>query len=116
MFVGKDIYSYGDGGQVSSVNDLISFSQAINEYKLISKDTHLLMAKKHTVISENATYGYGTKNNIIAHDGAIDGFRTAMYIDPERDFYLHILSNGGDQTEKHINEIIDLIGRFVHFP
>jgi CubicO group peptidase (beta-lactamase class C family) len=95
------------GGVYSSVGDLHTYFEAINNHKLISEKTKELMFKKHTKI-----YGYGFRlwDEYVGHNGTYRGVGSQFSYIPDSDHYIIVLSNygamAGAVVHDHIYDVI----------
>ncbi|PKF81345.1 hypothetical protein CW749_01515 [Vibrio sp. vnigr-6D03] len=106
-FYGKNNFTNGANGIVSSINDLNIFISALLEGKVVQSETLELMLKHHTpnLIGGN-DYGYGwilapQGSDAFSHAGGHDGFRTWLLINRDKNIQVIILGNGGELTGDH---------------
>lgn len=118
-FSGKNNYTNGANGVVSSINDLTRFIDGILNNKLVSEQSLETMIEHHSKqLFTNADYGYGwilsplLTVDSFSHTGGHDGFRTWLVINRGEQFELIILGNGGDKTGDH-GKIAELIQPFL---
>lgn len=112
-YFGVELYTYGSMAQVSSSNDLNLFLQALINYELVSQETLELMIQPHANLQGGGSYGYGWRvGSTFGHNGSWDGFRTTLMVDQNNNLEIIILTNGGEQTESHMNNIQNLIYSF----
>lgn len=116
-FEGRNNYTNGANGVVSSLNDLELFMNALLDGRIVKLETLELMLHAHTQdLFPGSHYGYGlmvdpTDVDAFAHAGGHDGFRTWMLFNRDEALNLVILGNGGDQTGNH-DYITDLVFEF----
>lgn len=121
-FYGLSLYTFGSMGQVSSLNDFEYFFTALLNGDIVSLDTLKLMIKRHSTTIEGQHFGYGIdlgydnnnvfSGNVYGHTGKWDGFTCLYAIAPTIDTQLVILTNGGDTTNTHRNNITELVKEF----
>lgn len=111
---------YGAGGVASTSNDLMRFTDALLDHKIIAKETLDLMTKTHSSIPEYGDYGLGwftgtgsywhTAKYSSVHDfwhlGGFDGYRTVLSINPTLDLQTVILTNNGQTSQDIFLEIM----------
>lgn len=111
------------GGIHASVKDLYRYFKAINQQKIISKETKEIVFKKHTIKAASKgtqtfiDYGYGfmtTQNGkaiSIGHNGVDYGVGSRFEYYPEQDVYVIVLSNyggmAGSNVADHIKDLIE---------
>lgn len=117
-FYGKNNFTNGANGIISSINDLNIFISALLDGKIVKLETLELMLQHHTpaLISGN-DYGYGWTldpkgSDAFSHVGGHDGFRTWLLINREKNLRVIILGNGGDLTGDH-GKLAKLMGSFL---
>jgi CubicO group peptidase (beta-lactamase class C family) len=94
-----DSYKIPGGGLISNVDDMSKFLAAMLAHKIVSADTTTLMWTP--VLKENENRGYGFGFGVgdlhgwktIAHTGGQKGTSTLIYMIPEKNFGIVILSN-----------------------
>ncbi len=113
-FHGKNNYTNGANGIVSSINDLNRFISALLDGQIVKLETLELMLKRHTAsLLGDADYGYGwilnPGSNVFSHTGGHDGFKTWLLINRDKNSRMIILGNGGDLTGDHelITKLMD---------
>jgi CubicO group peptidase (beta-lactamase class C family) len=119
-FKGKNNFTNGANGIVSSINDLTLFISALLNNQIVQKETFDLMIQHHTLAMSSiggANYGYGwilspSGIDSFSHTGGHDGFRTWLLINRELNLQIIVLGNGGERTGDH-NMIADLIIPFL---
>jgi CubicO group peptidase (beta-lactamase class C family) len=93
---------YSAGSLGSSVTDLLAWQKALEEHKLVSKESYEKMrtpAELHD--GSSTTYGYGlAMGNLegrskISHGGGINGFRAQLSHYPDDDLTVVVLCNSG---------------------
>lgn len=102
-FLGIRQYTTGAMAQVSSVSDLNRFIRALKAGRIVRSDTLTQMTRIHGDLGEDGVYGLGWfigpgKQPFFAHGGSQDGYQTELFIDPQHDLEVVILSNGGETT------------------
>lgn len=111
------------GGIHASVKDLYRYFKAINQYKIINKETKEIIFKKHTIkMSSESTqthihYGYGFMTNqngkaiSVGHNGVDYGVGSRFEYYPEQDIYVIVLSNyggmSGSNVADHLRDLIE---------
>ncbi|WP_019027385.1 serine hydrolase domain-containing protein [Colwellia piezophila] len=106
-FNGKNNFTNGANGIVSSINDLNLFISSLLNDQIVKPETLELMLKHHTSsLLGEADYGYGwilapEGSDAFSHTGGHDGFRTWLLINRDKNLRLIILGNGGDLTGDH---------------
>jgi CubicO group peptidase (beta-lactamase class C family) len=97
-----DMRIYGGVGQVSSLDDMGLFINALLNGEIIDRQTFELMTQNHSPnFKPDLGYGYGwalvpAVPGIFAHGGSLDGFKSNMELKTNLDIHLLFLSNGGD--------------------
>ena len=96
---GADFFATGTSNQVSSMQDMLVFTQALLNEQILQKNTMNLMLSRHAAIFDG--YGYGTiffnlTSNVYGHTGGKDGYRTMYAINKEKNAFVIMLGNGGD--------------------
>jgi CubicO group peptidase (beta-lactamase class C family) len=99
-FMGSDNGTSG-GGSSSTVEDLLLFSLALRQYKLLSREyTNLVLTGKvPTSFDPNIKYGYGTFDRringvrIVGHGGDAPGVSSAFEMYPELGYTVIVLAN-----------------------
>ena len=86
------------GGAYSSAPDMLKFSMALLNYKLLNKETLALATSEQAILDSGMAYGYGfTLNDVFSngfgHGGQGPGAGTAFAIDRESGYRLILLSN-----------------------
>jgi CubicO group peptidase (beta-lactamase class C family) len=118
---GQNVQTYGSSGQVSSLNDMALFVEALLNEKIVEKKTFALMTQKHSLnIFDDLAYGYGwllvpKVAGIYAHGGSNDGFLTNIELKTNLGIHLVFLSNSG-HIEEHFKYIGNLIIDFYQNP
>ena len=111
------------GGIHASVKDLYRYFKAINQQKIINKETKEIIFKKHTTrMSSDAAqthvyYGYGFMSSqngkaiSIGHGGVDYGVGSRFEYYPKQDIYVIVLSNyggmAGSNVADHIKDLIE---------
>jgi serine beta-lactamase-like protein LACTB len=94
-----DSYKIPGGGLISNVDDMSNFLAAMLSHKIVSDQTTMLMWTP--VLKENETRGYGLGFGVgdqhgwqtISHSGGQKGTSTLIYMIPEKNFGVVILTN-----------------------
>jgi len=102
-FFGINQYTTGAMAQVSSIEDLNNFMNALKEGQIISQESLNLMTKVHSDAGDDGTFGLGWiigwgDEPFYSHGGSQDGYQTELFFDPKHDLEVAILTNGGDET------------------
>lgn len=115
---------YGASGVVSNSNDMLLFIDALLSNQLISQESLNLMTQTVGSLPNIETdYGLGwltgtgnywhtgfiTDPNDYWHSGGFDGYRTVLSINPDLDFEVIILSNGGEVTTEKMWSILEIV-------
>jgi CubicO group peptidase (beta-lactamase class C family) len=113
---GLNINTNGGYGQVTSIDDMNLFIQELLKGALVSIETLDLMKQVYSKLDQG-NYGYGWFKGARYEDsftvgGSMDGFESVLIIEPAIDMQYLGLSNGGQITLQHINNIYILISRF----
>ena len=111
------------GGIHASIKDLYLYFKAINQQKIINKETKEIIFKKHTIrMSSEAEqthihYGYGFMTNqngkaiSVGHNGVDYGVGSRFEYYPGKDIYVIVLSNyggmAGSNVADHIRDLIE---------
>jgi D-alanyl-D-alanine carboxypeptidase len=119
---GLSLYTNGSMGQVSSLNDFERFFSALLAGDIVRLETLTLMIQRQSTTSNGQHFGYGIdlgydnnnifSGNIYGHTGKWDSFTSLFAVAPDIDTQLVILTNGGDATNTHRNNIIELVKEF----
>jgi CubicO group peptidase (beta-lactamase class C family) len=98
-------YSYGAGGIISTVDDLLKYNNALLSEKIITKEWLDKAWNPSTLPNGKSTnYGLGwavgTYQGLkfVAHGGGLNGFRSYGVLFPNEQIYLVILSNTSAKT------------------
>jgi len=115
---GLNINTNGSDGQISSIDDMDKFVQALLNDSIVSAETLNLMRQVYSNLQQGA-YGYGWFRGARFEDsftagGSMDGFNSILIIEPAIELHYIGLSNGGQLTGNHLNNIYALINRFYH--
>jgi len=115
---GLNIFTNGSDGQVTSLDDMNMFVQALLEGSIVSHDTLNLMREIYSNL-EQGNYGYGwfigaRYENSFTAGGSMDGFESVLIIEPTIDLQYVALSNGGQTTSRHNANIYALISEFYN--
>ena len=115
---------YGASGVVSTINDMVLFTDALLNYQLISQESLASMTQTvGTVYDIGTDYGLGwltgtgnhwhtgfiTDPNDFWHPGGFDGYRTVLAINPDLDYEVVVLSNGGETTKDRMWDLLALV-------
>lgn len=117
---------YGSSGIVTTVEDMNLFLQGLNEGLVVTADTLMQMIQPLSTLDNIGDYGLGwiietTRNSNNGkytsigdywHSGGYGGYRTILSISPEMGLEVVILSNGGDVTQPHTWNILELVRKF----
>ena len=114
--MGFNLYTNGSDGQVSSIDDMNLFAQALLSDSIVSAESLGLMRQVYSNL-EQGNYGYGWFRGARFEDsftagGSMDGFESIFIIEPSIELQYIGLSNGGQRTGAHLNNIYALINRF----
>ncbi len=103
----------GNMGQVSSTQDFVGFFNALRDNTLVSADTLALMTEgRGQIFGGDYGYGFMMFTDTYGHGGLFDGFRTEMTVRPATDLAFVILTNGGINTQSHLNALKEIIYRW----
>ncbi|PZX55615.1 serine hydrolase [Algoriphagus chordae] len=107
---------YSAGALRSNVSDLFKWHKALNEGKLIRKETFLNAITPYKFPDGKlSNYGYGffidneTNRRSFGHPGAIDGFRAVEMYYPEEDIFITLLGNSDRDNLQNLFETISNI-------
>ena len=117
---------YGSSGQVSSIDDMNIFLQALKKGDIISQQTLAKMTQPLSALPEIGDYGLGwitgtgnywhndkyTSEQDYWHSGGYGGYRSLLSISPALDLEVVVLTNGGDKTQDHTWNILELSRNF----
>lgn len=89
------------GGLYTTIEDLLKFGKAILNNTFVSKKTFDLMREHHSLEKENNAYGFGwflynpkpNEGAIIGHSGAQMGCSSFLFIVPEKEVVVAVLTN-----------------------
>jgi hypothetical protein len=108
---------YAAGSLMSTTSDLLKWQNALNSYKLISKESYEKAIHGSSLNNgEHISYGYGlTEDNIsgstiIQHGGGIFGYTTMGLYFPEEKVFVSALSNC---SCKNVGALANKIGALV---
>lgn len=115
--VGTDVFDgvYGDKGIFSTTGDMLLFSKALFEGKIISEVNTPTNPKVHTKYGQ--FYGYGFRINpnmgdtIVFHNGWWHGFRTAFHYRKSDKTTIVVLSNRMDKTAYQTWKLFDALDK-----
>lgn len=106
---------YGDKGIFSTTGDMLAFSQALFDGKIISNLSQAVKPRVHTKYGQ--FYGYGFRINpnmgdtIIFHNGWWHGFRTAFHYRKSDKTTIVVLSNRLDKTAYQTWKLFDALDK-----
>ncbi|MFT5163981.1 MAG: D-alanyl-D-alanine carboxypeptidase [Alteromonadaceae bacterium] len=112
---------YGASNVISTIEDMTLFVDGWMSHTLVSEATQQLMLQSNGVITNIGNYGYGWitgqgRHNYTANDywhtGGFDGYASLVYFSPDDDLVITVLSNGGETTRGHINNMVQLVRAF----
>ena len=125
---GFDSLIYGSSGIVSSIHDLNLFVEALLSNEIVSQESLELMIQPLSSIDWLGDYGLGwitgtgtdywhqqanlTDSNDFWHIGGFDGYRTILSINPDLKLEVIILTNNGDTSQEHSNQILRLVRKY----
>ncbi|MEM1260759.1 MAG: serine hydrolase, partial [Bacteroidota bacterium] len=126
-FVNADYLSmtlpYAAGSLMSNVDDLLKWQLALNNYKLISKESYEKAINGSTLSNgEEIGYGYGLQEGTtqgtksISHGGGIFGYTTMGVYLPEEDIFVSVLSNCNCNSPSDVAVKIAAIAMGKPFP
>jgi CubicO group peptidase (beta-lactamase class C family) len=105
----------GDGGMISTVDDMLRWDKGVNSDKLVSEETISKMITPFSDMNNGAYYSYGwmidnfNGFDLLCHDGGLAGiFAYACHI-KQKDFYLCLFGNSPDYSlfEEIIFTVLD---------
>ncbi len=106
-------YKIPGGGLLSNVDDMSNFMAAMMQHKIVSQETTALMwtpVKTPDGKTSGYGFGFGTRDlhgwKVVAHSGGQKGTSTLMYMIPEKQFGVVILTNLENQA---LSEAADAI-------
>lgn len=119
---------YGSSGLVSSVEDINLFLQALADGIVVSSDTLTQMIQPQSVLDDIGAYGIGwitetgqynnsgkyTSNGDYWHSGGYGGYRSILSVSPVNGLEVVVLTNGGDATQEHTWNILELARKFYN--
>lgn len=117
---------YGSSGLVSSVEDINLFLQALADGIVVSSDTLTQMIQPQSALDGIGDYGFGwitgtgqyfhtgkyTSNGDYWHSGGYGGYRSIFSVSPVNGLEVVVLTNGGDATQDHTWNILELARKF----
>ncbi len=126
-FVNADYLSmtlpYAAGSLMSTIDDLLKWQLALNNYKLISKESYEKAINGSTLNNgDEIGYGYGLRKGTtqgtksISHGGGIFGYTTMGVYLPEEDIFVSILSNCNCNSPSDVAVKIAAIAMGKPFP
>lgn len=115
--VGTDVFDnvYGDKGIFSTTGDMLNFSKALFEGKIIGNVS--LATKPKVSTKYGQFYGYGFRINpnmgdtIVFHNGWWHGFRTAFHYRKSDKTTIVVLSNRLDKTAYQAWKLFDVLDK-----
>lgn len=118
LFFGIVQYTTGAMAQVSSIDDLNSFIDALNQNRIVSQATKNLMTKVHADLGDEGTFGLGWiigwgDQPFFSHGGSQDGYQSELFFYPKYDLEIAILTNGGNETYELQRQLMKTI--ITHF-
>ena len=103
-------FTYSAGGIYSNILDMFNWNRMLHKGNILSNKSY------NEMIAPVDDYGYGLfiKDNIIRHNGLIDGFTSNMEYDIKKDRTIIVLENSNSETE-HLDAQYhtDLIREYV---
>ena len=95
----------GNGGILTRASDLLLWSQAIRDYKILDEATTSIYLYPHFLWDDMYThYGYGwgienndSENKLVLHGGTSELFATDLWIYPKKGITIVVLSNTFDE-------------------
>ncbi len=107
------------GGGYSTVEDLLRFSRALLDHKLLSPEmTRRVLESKVETDGAKRTYGYGFRNlfengqRVVGHSGGFSGINAYLDIYPELGYTVAVMSNRDmGATEVRDQILAQLIGK-----
>lgn len=108
----------GDGGWITTIDDLAKFDQALRDGKIVKPET-LEKMRSHFILNNGrrAGYGYGwfirtiNGNRAISHGGNSTGYASSITHFPDRNLTVAIMCNiyqvSGDSVAQRIAAIVD---------
>lgn len=119
---GFDSLIYGSSGIASSTNDMNLFVEALLGNEIITRESLQAMVQPQSSISWLGDYGLGwilgtgtnywhqqanlTDSNDYWHVGGFDGYRSILYINPDLNLEIVILTNNGDASQDITYELL----------
>lgn len=117
---------YGASNQVSSLEDLNVFVEALLNGDVVRLETLQQMTQTRSRIPEFFDYGYGwqtgtgqhwhtgiyTSPNDFWHLGGFDGYRAIISFNPDLDLQVVVLTNNGERSQEQMLDILELARRF----
>ena len=98
-------YSYGAGGIISTLDDLLKYNNSLLSYKIIKKELLDKAWAPYILPNGNSTnYGLGWAVGnyqglkFVAHGGGLNGFRSYGILFPNEQLYIAVLSNTSAKT------------------
>jgi D-alanyl-D-alanine carboxypeptidase len=118
---------FADGDLCSSVRDLLRWTNALSEGRVVSAESWSRMTSRARLDDgREIHYGYGFDllhlegvGEVVEHGGGVPGFRSHLAYYPEQDVAIVVLTNRGTDTAQMVKEAIarhlfaDLLPRTV---
>lgn len=119
FFFGITLATVGSIGVASTTADMHRFVAGLLAGKIVSLESLAMMTTPQTSVpaaKDGAYYGYGwyvgAKSNplsVFAHRGDQGAFHNALRINNSKGIYYVMLSNGGNVTDKLINDVLNIV-------
>jgi len=111
---GIHLKALGASGLYTSVRDLTAFVDALLDCRLLKTEYVKLMGSPQSALEPRKLYGYGWFVSLppakwFSHRGAFDGYRSFMRVNILDGVDYFVLANGGDVSEKHIDQLIGVV-------
>lgn len=117
-----DALIYGSSNVVSSAEDMARFLEGLEQERIVSYETLSEMLVVRSALTDIGDYGLGwitgtgnywhkgryTDSDDYWHSGGYGGYRSLMSISPDDGLDIVVLSNGGDDTQPHTWNILEL--------
>ncbi len=108
----------GDKSVYSTVHDIFKFTEALNNYELVDKET-LDEAYSKAILnnSRSVNYGFGwrlkedEKHSYIFHNGAWHGFTSTITLEPDNNITLLMLNNTNASIATIKRDILNIVHR-----
>lgn len=106
----------GDKSIFSTVHDLYKFTNALNNYELVDKETlDEAYAKAILSNSRSVNYGFGWRlkedgnDNYIFHNGAWHGFTSTITLEPDKNITLLLLNNTSASISTIKHDLLSIV-------